>query len=205
MGTEFQKLCDIFTAITLLRMADIYFLDQIFKSIKTIRKGEYENCRFSNCILPNSDLSGIKFIDCEFENCNFSSSVLYDASFNDITFKNSKLLGLRFEGCNRFLFSVDFKGCNLNFSSFYQMNPKSISFRDCNLKEVDFTETDLTGALFEKCDMDSAIFKNTILKKADFRTSFNFSIDPQINNIQQAKFSLRGLPGLLEKYKIEVE
>ncbi|MDX1640076.1 MAG: pentapeptide repeat-containing protein [Balneolaceae bacterium] len=186
-------------------MANSYFSDQTFKSAKSIEKGEYEVCRFENCILPNSDFSGITFIECEFINCDFSSSKLYDASFNDVIFKDSKLLGLRFEDCNEFLFSIEFQSCNLNLTSFYQMNPKSIVFRDCNLKEVDFTEADLAETLFDKCDLDAAIFKNTNLKKADFSSSYNFSIDPQINNIQQAKFSLQGLPGLLEKFNLNIE
>lgn len=85
------------------------------------------------------------------------------------------------------------------------MKPKSLSFRDCNLKEVDFTEAELPETLFGNCDLDSAIFKYSNLEKADFRTSYNFLIDPQINNIRQAKFSLRGLPGLLEKFTLDIE
>lgn len=186
-------------------MADSYFTDENFKGIKSIEKGDYENCRFVNCNLPNSDLSGIRFIECEFENCDFSASKLYDVSFNNIVFKNSKLLGIRFEDCNPFLFSVDFAGCNLNLSSFYQMVPKSISFRNCNLKEVDFTEANLTEAIFDSCDLAQAIFNHTTLEKADFRTSYNFLIDPEINSIIEAKFSLQGLPGLLHKYDLDIE
>lgn len=186
-------------------MSDQYFADKTFKARKQIEKGDYEFCRFVNCILPNSDLSGISFIECEFENCDFSSSKLYDTSFKDVTFVKSKLVGLCFEDCNEFLFSIDFSESNLNLSSFYQMKPKNISFRDCNLKEVDFTEAELAETLFEKCDLHSAIFKNTNLRKADFRSSYNFLIDPEINKIEKARFSLMGLPGLLDKYDLEIE
>ncbi len=167
--------------------------------------GDYESCRFVNCILPNSDLTGIHFIECEFENCDFSSSRLYDVFFNEVAFQNCKLVGLRFEDCNEFLFSIHFHGCNLSLSSFYQINPKDISFLDCNLKEVDFTETNLSDCNFANCDLHQAIFRNTNLKKADFKSSYNFSIDPVINNINKAKFSLNGLPGLLEKYNLDIE
>ena len=50
-----------------------------------------------------------------------------------------------------------------------------------------------------------AAFENTILEKADFRTSFNYSIDPGKNRIKKAKFSLAGIAGLLEKYDIEID
>lgn len=186
-------------------MSDQYFADKTFKTSKQIEKGDYENCRFLNCTLPKSDLSGISFIECEFENCDITSSKLFDTSFKTVSFIQSKLVGIRVEDCNEFLFSIDFRECNLNLSSFYKLKPKHISFRNCNLKEVDFTEADLANTLFEKCDLDSAIFKNTDLKKADFRSSYNFLIDPEINNIHKAMFSLQGLPGLLQKYNIEIE
>lgn len=186
-------------------MPDKYIADKTFKASKKIQKGDYENCRFINCTLPESDLSGISFIECEFTNCDLSSSKLFDTSFKTVSFIQSKLIGLRFEDCNEFLFSVNFRECNLNLSSFYQLKPTRITFRNCNLKEVDFTEAELEEALFERCDLDSAIFKNTNLGKTDFRTSYNFLIDPGSNNIQKAKFSLHEVPGLLYKYDIKIE
>lgn len=50
-----------------------------------------------------------------------------------------------------------------------------------------------------------AIFKNTNLESVDFRTSFNYSIDPDLNRIKKAKFSLSGIAGLLNKFDIEIE
>jgi fluoroquinolone resistance protein len=44
-----------------------------------------------------------------------------------------------------------------------------------------------------------------MLEKADFRTSNGYSIDPEMNRIKKAKFSLEGVAGLLDKYDIEVE
>lgn len=73
------------------------------------------------------------------------------------------------------------------------------------MHEVDFTQSDLTEVVFDNCDLAGARFENTIIEKADLRTSFNYSIDPELNYIKKAKFSLTGLPGLLEKYGIEVD
>jgi len=69
---------------------------------------------------------------------------------------------------------------------------------------VDLTECDLASAVFDHCDLAGATFENTILEKADLRTSFNYSIDPERNRVKKAKFSLQGLPGLLNKYDIEI-
>jgi uncharacterized protein YjbI with pentapeptide repeats len=70
---------------------------------------------------------------------------------------------------------------------------------------VDFTECDLSGSIFDNCDLTRARFERTVLEKVDFRTSYNYSIDPELNRIKNAKFSIVGIIGLLDKYDIEVE
>jgi len=47
-----------------------------------------------------------------------------------------------------------------------------------------------------------ATFDNSILAGTDFRSASNYSFDPEKNKIRKAKFSLAGLPGLLDKYDI---
>jgi uncharacterized protein YjbI with pentapeptide repeats len=71
--------------------------------------------------------------------------------------------------------------------------------------ECDFTDSDLTSAVFDNCDLAHTVFYNTILEKGDLRTSYNYFIDPEINRIKKARFSISGVPGLLEKYDIEIE
>jgi len=44
----------------------------------------------------------------------------------------------------------------------------------------------------------------TFLKKRDFRSAYNYALDPEINRIKKAKFSREGLPGLLHKYNIDI-
>jgi uncharacterized protein YjbI with pentapeptide repeats len=125
--------------------------------------------------------------------------------FQEISFKDCKLLGLHFENCNDFLFSVNFVGCNLNLASFYKRKIKKTKFKDCTLVETDFSETDLNMAIFDNCDLSGATFDRTNLEKADFRTSYNFSIDPERNPIKKAKFSRTELSGLLEKFQLELQ
>jgi len=115
------------------------------------------------------------------------------------------MLGLLFEDCNKFGLSFSFDNCILNHCSFYKTKLKKIIFKHCQLQETDFTESDLTGAIFNECDLFNAKFDNTILEKADFKTAYNYSIDPEINKIKQAKFSVHGIAGLLHKYNIIIE
>lgn len=165
---------------------------------------EYESHTFTNCDFSNADLAGRVFINCEFENCNLSMAILIDTTLQDIAFKNCKMLGLHFENCNRFGLSVKFDGCNLHHASFFKTKLKKTIFQNSKLLEVDFTEGDFSGSVFENCDLMGSLFENTMLEKADFSTSFNYSIDPEKNRIKKARFSLTGLPGLLEKYEIDI-
>ncbi len=168
-------------------------------------KGEYDNCTFVDCDISNADLSGINLVDCTFTGCNLSLARISNTAFREVRFVECKLMGLHFENCNPFLFSIEVERCSLNLSSFYKLNLKRSKFKSTTLQEVDFTESDLTGVALTECDLSGAIFENTNLEKADFRAAYNYSIDPENNRLKKAKFSREGIAGLLGKYGIEVE
>ncbi len=73
------------------------------------------------------------------------------------------------------------------------------------MQEVDFTESDLSGSSLDNCDLSGALFENTNLEKTDFRSAFNYTINPETNRLKKARFSLQGIAGLLEKYGIVIE
>jgi uncharacterized protein YjbI with pentapeptide repeats len=166
--------------------------------------GDYEHCSFINCDFSNSNLSKISFTGCKFEQCNLTMAILRDTSMKTVSFINCKLLGLHFKDCNTFLLSLNFDGCLLNLTSFYKLRLKKTAFKNCSIQESDFTESDLMGSLFDNCDLSGAIFQNTLLERADFRTAWNYSIDPELNRVKKAKFSINGLAGLLGKYDLEI-
>ena len=114
------------------------------------------------------------------------------------------MLGMHFNDCRQIGFEAAFDNCILNVSSFYQMKLKQSSFQDFTLHEVDLVEADLTGLVLDNCDLAGAVFENTVLEKADLRTAFNYSIDPSINRLKKAKFSVAGIHGLLYKLDIEI-
>lgn len=182
-----------------------YIENKTFERDNLLKKGEYENCNFNGYDFYEKDLTDYKFIDCVFNNCNLSLARLNKTALRDIQFKDCKIMGVRFDTCNEFGLSFSFEGCILNHSSFYKMKIRKTIFKNSQLQEIDFTEADLTGALFENCNLAHAIFDHTILEKADFRSSFYFSIDPEINQMKKAKFSIAGVTGLLDKYDIIIE
>ena len=183
--------------------------NQLFKRIDytaaNFQRNEYEDCKFVNCNFHEVDLLNVVFRECTFDGCDFSLASLKNTTLNDIKFINCKLLGVQFEECNPFLFSLDFENCLLKLAVFYKLKLKKTGFKNCNLQETDFSEADLTAAMFDNCDMQRAIFNRTNLEKADFSSSFNYSIDPENNRIKKARFSRMGVIGLLDKYGIEIE
>jgi fluoroquinolone resistance protein len=165
----------------------------------------YENCKFISCDFSNAYLDGVVFIDCTFQDCNLLLASVSNTGFQDITFKQCKLSGVNFSKSRDFLFEVNFEGCILDNAIFYQKKNKKASFIDCSMTETDLTEADLTDAKFINCNLNRAFFSRTILKNADLRSSYNFTIDPDDNVIKKAIFSLHGLPGLLAKYDIKIQ
>ena len=167
-------------------------------------KGEYENCIFTTCDFSDTDLSNVRFISCKFNYCNLSMALLGNTSFKNVIFNNSKMLGLRFDHCNQMAFEITADNCILNHCSFYKVKLKNAVFISSHFEEADFTEADLTGVEFNNCNLQKAVFENTVLEKADFTSAYNYSLDPEINKMKKAKFSLNGVGGLLQKYQIEI-
>jgi len=186
-------------------MSSIYIADQYFKTFEQPdQTTEYDNCTFENCIFSGFDLSDFSFEECVFKNCDFSNAKINNTAFKTARFEGCKLIGLQFDECNPFLLAFQFIGCQLNLSGFYRVKMKNTFFKECILHEVDFTEAKLTGSTFENCDFTGTMFGNTNLEKVDLTTAFNFIIDPELNQVKGAKFSLQGLPGLLTKYEIKI-
>lgn len=188
---------------------NVFINDRVFekRDFKTnaLKIAEYDGCKFVDCNFEEVHLSTFSFTDCIFEDCNLTNVQLNQASFNNVTFINSKLVGVHFYKSGGFTFLVNFIHCQLNLASFYNMNLSGTIFKDCNLQEVDFTDANLTGVNLHHCNLISAIFNDTNLEKADLRTAYNFTIDPELNRLKKAKFSLQNVNGLLEKYEVKIE
>ena len=186
-----------------------YTVDSTIKNINFSEKEEYseeyENCDFFDCNFAGCNLSNLTFEDCTFENCDLSNVQLNNTAFKNIHFKSCKLTGAQFDTCNTFLLEFKFTMCILSYSSFYALKIPETNFTGCSITEADFTDANLEKAVFENCDLSGSTFVNTNLQKTDFRSSINFSIDPEQNKLSGAKFSLESLPGLLHKYDIRIE
>ena len=186
-------------------MIENQLFERLDYSDKKFQLEVYENCQFTNCNFYKTNLVNITFRECRFVDCDFSLSGMKNTALSDIHFVGCKLVGVQFDDCNPFLFSVDFENCVLKLAVFYKVKLKKTRFKNSNLQETDFTETDLTEAIFDNCDLMRTVFHHSNLEKADLRTSYLYSINPEINKIKKARFSKEGVIGLLDKYQIVID
>jgi fluoroquinolone resistance protein len=165
---------------------------------------DFEECTFKNLNLSKTALSGANLVNCRFEGCNLDLALLKGTKLNDVTFVTCKLIGVNFEHCNPFAFSVGFQECNLDQTYFFNRNLKKTKFVTCSLKSASFITCDLSGAVFKDCNLELAVFATNTLTQVDFSTSYNVALDPEQNKLKKTKFSLHSLPGLLTKYDLVI-
>jgi uncharacterized protein YjbI with pentapeptide repeats len=189
-------------------MKDLIHLHKTFEKVvftgQKVRSREFENCIFKNCDFSNTAFLSSTFMDCNFIGCNLSLIELAGSSLKNVTFNDCKLLGIAFHACDDFLFQVAFANCILDFASFANKKMPKTKFTECSLKEASFIGTTLKQAAFDQCDLAETIFNGADLTACDFTTAANYQIDPQFNVLTKARFSLQGIPGLLEKYDIKI-
>lgn len=190
-------------------MPDKLIESEVFENIdfsqEKLTYAIFEECQFTVCNFEKVNLTNYVFVECVFTGCNFSLTNFTNASIQGAEFRKCKMMGVRFDQCNQSLLSFSFNECILHLASFRQLKIPGTKFLNCNLKEVDFTESNLTKALIKQSDLYLAVFDNTLLENADLRTAENYSIDPENNYVNGAKVSLNGLPGMLQKYGLEIE
>ncbi|WP_040625808.1 pentapeptide repeat-containing protein [Mucilaginibacter paludis] len=187
----------------------LFYTDQLFEKTRFPHQAHveavFENCTLKSCDFSNVNFSGSDFIDTAFESCNFSMAKFNNTGLKNVTFKGCKLTGVNLSHCKDFLFSANFEDCILDYSSFHKKKNKKARFINCSMKSIDLTEADLSDSVFQNCDLLLAEFERTILTGANLSTAFNFTIDPEKNQLRKARFSSHGLVGLLAKYGIVVE
>jgi uncharacterized protein YjbI with pentapeptide repeats len=186
-----------------------YILNTEFKGIvyneNEISYKEYENCAFIDCNFTNCIFLAASFIDCKFVNCNFNGAKINHTSLRTVYFNKCKISDVNFAMIDKFIFEIHFKDCNLDFSKFYALKLKGTTFTNTSLVAVDFMAADLSEVVFENCDLYRSEFDKAIANKTNFKTSFNYTINPEKTKIKKAIFSLEGVKGLLYKYDIIVK
>jgi uncharacterized protein YjbI with pentapeptide repeats len=186
-----------------------YILDKEFRNFvfdeNDIKYKDYENCTFHNCDFRSCLFQTVTFIDCNFQDCNFQDTKINYVSLRGAFFTNCNFTSVNFAMTDQVLYEFNFKDCLLDYAKFYALKLKKMQFTNCSMIAVDFMGSDLTEVLFDNCNLRRAVFIDTIANKADFYTSYDYTIDPEKNKLKKAIFSVDGLKGLLEKYDLVIK
>ncbi|TKG95905.1 pentapeptide repeat-containing protein [Puteibacter caeruleilacunae] len=166
---------------------------------------EFSDCLFKNCHLSELDLSGYEFTECVFESCDLSMTKFDNTLLAKAKFVDCKLIGVDFSPCIKYMFTVNFESCILNYSHFNKNKLSNTIFQNCLMREASFFDVDFSKASFPMCDLSGAVFENCNLKECDLRSAKNYSINPSNNNIKKAKFSYPDVIGLLNYFEIVIE
>lgn len=185
-----------------------YFLEQTYSNIIYDKEGvnfnEFEGCTFNRCDFSGCTFLAVTFIDCVFNDCSFSGAKINYVALRTVTFNHCRMEDVNFSMADKLIFDIAFNRCQLDFSKFYTLKLKGTVFTDCSLIAVDFMAADLTEVVFDRCDLYRSEFAKAIANKADFRTGFNYTIDPEKTKLKKAMFSKDGVKGLLAKHEITV-
>ncbi len=174
-------------------------------SMKDLPEKTFYNCIFKECNFTGTILNETDFDSCEFIDCNFTNPVIKQTKLNDVIFSRCKLMGLNFYECSQFSFNLIFSNCSINSCNFSDLKMKGSKFTKCKITDSYFQETFLAGVSFEGSNFKNTLFHNANLVGASFCNVSGYSIDPLVNNVRKAKFTVPDVLNLLSGFNIEIK
>jgi uncharacterized protein YjbI with pentapeptide repeats len=166
---------------------------------------EFFACRFERCDFTEADLSSCRFEDCRFVGCNFSNPIVKHARFAKAVFEECKIVGVNYYACDQLVFDIEFDRCRILNCNFSDLKMKLSKFSRCSLRGCDFQNTYLVGADFDGSSFSETLFHACDLEKASFRGARGYSIDPRVNKVAKAVFSVPEVLSLIECFGIRIE
>lgn len=170
----------------------------------SIAEQKFTDCTFVNCNLSKTTFISSEFNGCTFHNCDMSLMVLRKCSAKKIKLTSSKAIGINWSDTEG-TFSIEAIDSNVSYSSFAGKPIRKAVFKGCKVHEVDFTQCNLTEADFTNADLHDTRFVNSDLTKADFSNATNYRIDPKINKVKGATFTMPEVMALLDSFGIVIK
>lgn len=190
---------------------DTEFTGEVFKGLEcmeeTFCEKEFVRCTFISCNFSSSRFVDCQFVECKFESCNLSMIHISETNFRDVAFIRSKLIGiLWYESRKRsFSLALSFKESFIDYSSFFGLDMRRCKFENTTAIEVDFTEANLSKVKFDAVKLSGATFFKTNLKETNFTTASGYVLDPSVNQVRGAIFSMPEAVNLLYAFGVKIE
>jgi fluoroquinolone resistance protein len=187
-------------------LTDLTFAGDLLEG-ETVRGLEADGCTFTGS-LEGAAVRSSTLTECAFTGANLSRVDLTDTRLVDCTFSRCKILAVNFAATGVGAISatpVVFESCQLDYSSFQDVDAAGFVFRDCSLREVDFTGARLQRAVFTGCRLEGARFARADLSESDLREATGYAIDPRETKLRGARFSPADALALLAPFGIVVD
>lgn len=189
------------------------FQDHLFKSLQvtqtTYEQVEFVDCTFILSLMTDISFSQCRFKECRFDQCDMSLCAFPHSTFDGCVFRDTKLVGIDWTQAAwtglKLQEPLRFDACVLSHSTFIGMKIADLKMTDCISTDVDFREADLTGIDFSGTDLSQSLFHHTNLEGADFRRARNYTIQPEVNRLTKAKFSMPEALSLLYSMDIVLD
>lgn len=165
---------------------------------------EYENIKYDCENFTGKNFDNAVFTDCVFNDCKLSANSLVNTRFQGVSFKNCKIEGFNCSRLNRLCVDISFELCDIISSNFSDLKIKRIKFIKCRIKDTDFIYSELKKADFTGSDLAGSVFHNCDLREAVFEQAVNYNLDPSVNKISKAVFSLPEAVNLLAYLDIKI-
>lgn len=188
------------------------YADELFRGLELpnveISETEFHQCAFRECSLAEAVFRNCRFVECRFHGCDLSLMEVPASAFIRVGFEDCTVVGVNWAKADWSALNMgktlDFHQSGLNHSTFLSVPLKQSSLVDCAARNVDFREADLAMADLSGTDLSEALFQGTNLRQADLSRARNYAINPGLNTISGAKFSLPEAMSLLYSMDIEL-
>ncbi len=188
------------------------YADQRFKRLtyrsKIFARQKFDACTFEHCSFQETVFQSCRFNDCTFTDCDLRLARVPGSSFRNVMFERSNVTGVNWaDGSwakSGLLNSIGFRDCDISYATFIGLDLKKLVLTHCVAKDVEFSDANLTQADCTETDFFESRFVHTNLTEADFTHARNYAIDPMLNTLKKAKFSLPEAIALLRSLNIEL-
>ena len=182
------------------QLSDQVFLGQNLDGLQ-ILSSDFIDCTFNHCTFIETQLQKCRFVNCTFNASDLSLGKIPESIFINTFFHESKIIGVNWAQASwpatDLGLSINFSKSALNHSTFIGLKLQGIQIISCQAVNVDFREADLSNADFSGSDLYESLFIHTNLSGADLSQARNYMIDPGLNELKKAKFSLPEAMALL--------
>ncbi|HUV26684.1 MAG TPA: pentapeptide repeat-containing protein [Anaerolineales bacterium] len=196
--------------MTNIILSETRYTDQEFKDLHLdgiqINSSDFVDCTFSDCSFVESGFKKCRFVNCDFKRCDLSLTRVPESIFNSTSFEDSKIIGVNWAQADWSISElgkpISFLKSAISHCTFIGLSLKGIQVVDCAAVDVDYREADLSRADFSGSDLSASLFMHTNLSEANLSRARNYAIDPGLNELKEAKFSLPEAMSLLYSMNI---